>query len=270
MLVVGAGAAGLGAATALAGATPVVARRPPARCRAAARGADRPDVRAGVARGRAGRRRLALGATATRWEGGRLLVCAPGRDPLARRRDARLRRRPAARDRRRARPRRRPPGGRARGAPSPSALLETGTPPWRRAVVVGDGSGRGGGRRARPRGRRNGDRRGLRARLGRRARGRAGAPPRSPGRPRVTALRIERDGATATLACDAVLLAARPASRAQRRGRDRRRCGRRRLPPGHRRRDVRGDGAGRRRRRRAAARAGVGTCLTRAAVPGTR
>jgi hypothetical protein len=77
MIVVGAGAAGLGAATALAerGPVTVVDRVPvPGGCVRY----DHPDVRAafdatvhaGVA--------FRLGATATRWEAGRLLVCAPG------------------------------------------------------------------------------------------------------------------------------------------------------------------------------------------------
>ena len=207
VLVVGAGAAGLGAAAALAGRHRVVLvdRLPvPGGCA----GADRPDVRARVARAERAGVELALGTTAARWEGGRLLVCAPG--------DVRWRAaatlvfagglRPAtaaelglAGDR--------PEGVLA--ASVARRLLETGTPPWRRAVVVGDGADAA---EAAALVRAAGGTVAVvgcepawadRAWPGWRAAAVAGAP-------RVTALRIERDGATETLACDVVLLAAQP------------------------------------------------------------
>ena len=78
VLVVGAGAAGLGAATALAGARRGRARRP--RPGAGRRRGPRARGRAAPASRRpsAPASTFALGATATRWEDGRLLVCAPG------------------------------------------------------------------------------------------------------------------------------------------------------------------------------------------------
>jgi hypothetical protein len=77
VLVVGAGAAGLGAATALAGHAPVtVVDR--AAVPGGVAGPDGPDVRAAVAAAERAGVVLRLGATATRWEGGRLLVCRPG------------------------------------------------------------------------------------------------------------------------------------------------------------------------------------------------
>lgn len=77
MIVVGAGAAGLGAATALAERGPVtVVDRVPVPGGSVRY--DHPDVRAAFdAAVRAGVA-FRLGATATRWDGGRLLVCAPG------------------------------------------------------------------------------------------------------------------------------------------------------------------------------------------------
>jgi NADPH-dependent 2,4-dienoyl-CoA reductase/sulfur reductase-like enzyme len=77
MIVVGAGAAGLGAATALAAHGPVtVLDRVPVPGGSVRY--DHPDVRAAHAAACRAGVRFRLGATATRWDGGRLLVCAPG------------------------------------------------------------------------------------------------------------------------------------------------------------------------------------------------
>jgi glycine/D-amino acid oxidase-like deaminating enzyme len=77
VIVVGAGAAGLGAATALAerGPVTVVDRVPvPGGCVRY----DHPDVRAAYDAARRAGVTFRLGATATRFEAGRLLLCAPG------------------------------------------------------------------------------------------------------------------------------------------------------------------------------------------------
>ena len=204
--VVGAGAAGLGAATALASRHDVVlvdrARSPGGSARR-----DRPDVRALAARAEGAGVELVLGATATRWEAGRLLVCAPGairwRAASALVFAGGLRPATAAElglagDR---------PAG-VLAVPVAERLLETAAPPWRRAVVVGGGAGadavaariRAGG--------------GSVSVVGEDAGWADAAWPgwravAVSGRPHVSALRIERDGETRSIACDAVLLAAR-------------------------------------------------------------
>ena len=210
VVVVGAGAAGLGAATALAGrgAVELVDRIP---VPGGAAGHEHADVRARAAQAERAGVAFALGATATRWEDGRLLVCAPG---AIRWRAASTLvfaggMRPAtaaelglAGDR---------PAG-VLAAQVARHLLETGAPLWRRAIVVGDGDDaaaaaqliRAGG--------------GSVTAVG----GAAGGPPWADrafpgwravavtGRPRVASLRIERAGETRELAGDAVILAARP------------------------------------------------------------
>lgn len=240
VIVVGAGAAGLGAATALArrgAAVEVVDRIPVA---GGAAGHASRTVRAHVAAAEGAGVTFTLGATATRWEDGRLLVCAPG--AIAWRPASALvfagGTRPATAaeldltgDR---------PAG-VLAVQVAKHLLETGAPLWRRAAIVGDGPDAAAA-----------------ARMIRAAGGTvvavghapttadraasaptvaasaptpaasapdpaASAPPawadRSypdwravavHGHPRVASLVIARAGETATLACDAVLLAAGP------------------------------------------------------------
>jgi hypothetical protein len=77
VIVVGAGAAGLGAATALAahGAVTVVDR---SQVPGGTAGHHRPDVQAAYSSAQRAGVAFMFGATATRWQDGRLLVCAPG------------------------------------------------------------------------------------------------------------------------------------------------------------------------------------------------
>jgi hypothetical protein len=207
VVVVGAGAAGLGAAAALAARAPVelVDRIP---VPGGAAGDTARAVRAAVARARRAGVTFALGATATRWEDGRLLVCAPG--AIAWRTAEALvfagGMRPAtpaelglAGDR---------PAG-VLAAQVAKHLLEAGVPLWRRAAIVGDDPDAAAA-----------------APLIRAAGGTVtavgGDPPWADraypgwrpvavtGRPRVASLRIARAEETRELACDAVLLAAHP------------------------------------------------------------
>ena len=202
VIVVGAGAAGLGAASVLAerGPVTVVDRIPVA---GGSAHYERPDVRAWVATAARAGARFLLGATAVRWQDHRLLVCAPG--------DIRWHPasllafagglRPAtaaelglAGDR---------PGRRAAGPGRPAPARGLGRP-WRRVVILGDGPGAadaatliagGGGDRDPPSTRASGGERPLVSVVG---------------RDHVSALRIERNGTSELIACDAVLLAAEP------------------------------------------------------------
>jgi hypothetical protein len=207
MIVVGAGAAGLGAATALAERGPVtVVDRVPVPGGSVrydhrdVRAAFDAAIRAGVA--------FRLGATATRWDGGRLLVCAPG--------EIVWRRAPALVFAGGVRPATAAELGVAGDRPAgvlpvtvAKHLLEADPGLWRRVVILGDGPGgaetaamiEGGG--------------GAVTRVAGVPTTEAVPPPptaASPraiavvGRERVTALRVDGE----LLPCDAVLLAAGP------------------------------------------------------------
>ena len=233
VVVVGAGAAGLGAAAALArrGAAVALVDRVPVAGGAA--GHASPDVRAHAAAAERAGAAFVLGATATRWEDGRVLVCAPG--AITWRPAATLvfagGTRPAtaaelglAGDR---------PAG-VLAVQVAKHLLETGTPLWRRAVIVGDGPDaaaaagmiRAAGGTVTAVG---GTRAGVASATGvasapgvASASGAGFAPAWADrvlpdwravavhGRTRVTSLTVARGDETVAIACDAVLLAARP------------------------------------------------------------
>jgi glycine/D-amino acid oxidase-like deaminating enzyme len=198
VIVVGAGAAGLGAATALAERGPVmiVDRIPVA---GGAAHYERSDVRAWAASATRAGARFVLGATAIRWQDHRLLVCAPGdirRHPAALLVFAGGRRPATAAELGLA-------GDRPAGVLPVSVakhLLESSADLWRRVAIVGDAPAAadaaaliaaGGGTVVRV----DHD---------------AASPPPAlsiVGRDHVSALRIERNGTGELVPCDAVLLA---------------------------------------------------------------
>jgi len=168
-MVVGAGAAGLGAATALAarGAVTVVDRLPVA---GGAAGYDRPDVRAAFSSAQRAGVAFMLGATATRWQDGRLLGLVGER-----------------------------PAG-VLPVTVAKHLLEAEPSPWSHVVIVGDGPGADQARSLIAAG--GGSVTAVRSLDWRAA--------VVSGRRHVTGLRIERRDESQLLPCDALLLAGDP------------------------------------------------------------
>ena len=210
VIVVGAGAAGLGAATVLAESDPVtiVDRIPVA---GGTVRFDRSDVRAAAAQARQAGVVFLLGATATRWHECRLLVCAPGEMKWHSACSLVF-----AGGLRPATPAELGIGGDRPAGVLPVSvakhLLEAASGLWQNPVILGDGPGAAdaaamialaGGEIAYVGDGPTAPKWATSAHLGWRAAAIVG-------RDHVSAVRIERDGSSQLIACDAVLLAADP------------------------------------------------------------